>query len=73
MKLSVPFQEQFYCIFTLLLRDVLLIIVQVKGTTPKDAGRYRVTAENQAGADSASFDVKVKSECLTQQLAKHPL
>ena len=28
---------------------------------------YRVTAENQAGADSASFDVKVKSKFSTLQ------
>ncbi len=34
----------------------------MKNTTAEDSGVYRVTAENPAGADSASFDVKVKSE-----------
>ncbi len=35
---------------------------QVKGTGAPDSGLYRVTAENPAGADSASFDVNVRSK-----------
>ena len=35
-------------------------VLKVKGAVVADAGKYSVTAENQAGKDSASFEVNVK-------------
>ena len=34
--------------------------LKVKNVNPRDAGLYKVTAENVAGIDEASFDVLVK-------------
>ena len=44
-----------------LLKDNLRL-PQVKNTTANDTGTLRVTAENPVGADSASFDVKIRSK-----------
>jgi len=36
--------------------------LQVKGTTSKEAGKYKVVAENKVGTDSAEFTVSVMGE-----------
>ena len=36
----------------------------VKGVSGKNAGTYRIDAENKVGSDSAEFTVKIKGMCI---------
>ena len=39
--------------------------LSIKGTSAKNAGKYKVTAENEAGSDSMEFTVSVKGKKTT--------